>query len=128
MSFLGIHLLTDAAVQHLKAAGHQVEAFAVNEFDKAVTAAKSTEIGTAALSAVHAVMDKTMTGEEKMLHAIGAVAPVVVDYVAKGGLPAVVADAEQFARAVIESTLADVKHTKAVSIAQAILKLLGLAK
>ena len=127
MSFLGIHILSDAAVAHLKASGHQVETFAVNEFDKALAAAKQTEIGTAALKAVHAAEDTTLTGPQKLEQAVAAVAPVVVDYVAKGGLSAVISDAETFARSLVESTLADVKQTKVVGIAQAILKLLGLA-
>lgn len=108
-------------------AAKSIEAFAFNELDKAIVAAKQTEIGAAALKAIAIVETPGATALQKIEGAIAIVAPVVVDYIGRGGFPAVIADAEAFARAVIESTLADTKQTKAVSIGKAILKLLGLA-
>jgi len=119
MKIFGLHILTAAQLAAVKQ-------FATNEFDQAVAAAKSTEIGKAAAAAVQAVEQPGATGEQKMVGAIAAVAPVVLSYAAKGGFAGVVADAEQFARAVIETTLADLKQTKALSIAAVILKLLGI--
>lgn len=125
-----ILVLTDA--QHaamknaLADAGHQVVDFAANEFDHAVAAAKQTIIGKTAVSAIQIAEQPGLSGAQKMVEAIGVVAPVVLEYVAKGGFSGVITDAEEFARSVIESTLADVKATKAASIAATILKLLGV--
>lgn len=107
-------------------AAKSVETFALNELDKAVVAAKQTEIGAAAVKAIKTVEAPGKPGPQKLGEAIMIVAPVVVDYIAKGGFSAVISDAEAFARSVIESTLADTKQTKALSIGQAILKLLGI--
>jgi len=116
------------AKQALANAGHDVVEFATNEFDHAVAAAKQTIIGKTALSAIQVAEQPGLSGAQKMVEAIGVVAPVVLEYVAKGGFSGVITDVEEFARSVIESTLADVKATKAASIASIILKLLGLAK
>ena len=120
MKIFGIHILTKTQLASIKG-------FALGELDKAVAAAKQTEIGGAAAHAIALVEQPGLSGAQKMEKAIEIVAPVVIDYVAKGGLAAVIADAEQFARAVIESTLADAKQTKALQIAQVVLRLIGLA-
>ena len=119
MKLFGLHILTHKQLASLAD-------FALSEFDKAVAAAKQTEIGKAASEAIYLADRPGLNGEQKMIKAIGIVAPVIVDYVARGGLSAVVTDAEQFARSVIESTLADARETKAGTIAKVVLKLLGL--
>ena len=132
MNIFGKHLVLLSTSQltiakaALTDAGHEVAHFASNELDKAVAAAKTTEIGKAAIDAIRAAEDTTLTGPEKREQAVKAVAPVVLDYTAKGGFKGVVADAEAFARQVIESTLADLTATKAVQIGRAILALLGI--
>ena len=98
-----------------------VEHFAESEFDKGIAAAKTTEIGAAAIAAVKTVEDPALSGAEKMAKAVAIVAPVVLSYAAKGGFGGVLADAESFARSLLESTLADVRQTKALGIAQAVL-------
>lgn len=119
IKIFGLTIMTKAQLEAVKR-------FVSSEFDQAVAAAKQTPIGKAAVDAVHAVEQPGLTGEEKMLRAIAAVAPVVVSYAATGGFKGVASDAEQFARAVIESTLYDVKATRTGSIVMIILRLLGL--
>ena len=75
---------------------------------------------------MHAAENTALTGPEKLAQAVKAVAPVVMDYAGKGGFKGVVADAEAFARQVIESTLADLTASKAVQIGRAVLALLGI--
>lgn len=120
MSFLGIKLPFG------KKTVAAVEEFALNELDKAIASAKRTTLGNAVASAIHVAEQNGGSSEAKLASAVKAVAPAVIAYVAKGGVKAVVADVEQFAILLIESTLADLKQTKAVTIGRAILSILGI--
>ena len=102
----------------------QLGAFGASELDKAIVAAKKTELGAAIAGIVHDVEDPTKTGPEKMVAALERAMPVVLDYATRGGFAGVLADTEAFARQLIESTVADAKQTPAVKIAAALLRLL----
>jgi len=103
-----------------------VEQFALNELDKAIAAAKKTTIGGAVASAIHVSEQNGGTSAKKLADAVAAVKPAIIDYLKRGGVKALEADAEQFAKQLIESTLADLKQTKAVTIGRAILSILGI--
>lgn len=120
MKFLGIKLPFG------KKTVAAVEEFALNELDKAIAAAKRTTLGGAVASAIHVAEQNGGSSGAKLASAIAAVTPAVIAYVAKGGVKAVEADVEQFAKQLIESTLADLKQTKAVTIGRAILSILGI--
>lgn len=103
-----------------------VEEFALNELDKGIALAKKTTIGAAVASAIHVAETNGGSAEEKMASALKVVKPAIVAYLKRGdAVAAVEADAEQFAKQLIESTLADLKQTKAVTIARAILAIFG---
>jgi hypothetical protein len=104
-----------------------VEAWGQNEFDKAIAAAKTTVLGTAMAGAIQAAEDTGKTGAEKRAAVLAAVVPAIVSYATKGGLTALVSDAETFASALLESTLTDLKQTGALTIAQAVLKAVAAA-
>ncbi|WP_174298798.1 hypothetical protein [Sphingomonas bacterium] len=105
------------------AASPAAASLAGNSLDKAVIAAKASEVGKAAIDAVHAAEVPGATGAAKKKQAIAAVIPALVLHVAKVGLAATMADLETFAGALIESVLADVKRTGPLAIAEAILQL-----
>lgn len=102
-----------------------VEEFALNELDKGIALAKTTPLGAAVSSAIHVAEAHGGSPIEKLATAVKIVAPQVIEYAARGGVKAVEADVEQFAKQLIESTLADLKQTKAVTIARAILAIFG---
>lgn len=126
MSLLGIHILSDAALKALKDAGHQVETVALNELDKAVVAAKSTSLGATVVATVKEVENSTDTGPQKLAKSLSIIVPEVISYASKGGTSALVADAETFAKQLIESTLADLKQTGVVKIGEALLSVFGV--
>lgn len=103
-----------------------VEEFALNELDKAIAAAKKTPIGNAVASAIHVAEQNGGSSAAKLASAVAAVKPAIVDYLRRGGIKAAEADAEQFAKQLIESVLADLKQTKALTIGRAILSILEL--
>lgn len=102
-----------------------VETFALNELDKGIAAAKEPlrPVLLAAIGAAEAAAADQGSTFDKLAHAVEAVAPAVVSYLAKNGVKVVVANVEQFTKILIESTLADMKVTKAVTIARAFLAL-----
>lgn len=56
---------------------------------------------------------------------MAAVVPLVISESRKGNLTAVAADAEQFARLVVEEVVATMKQTPIVMLGEALLKALG---
>lgn len=103
-----------------------VEQFALNELDKGIQAAKKTSVGAAVASAVMAAEQSGKGPVEKAAQVLAIVAPEVEKYLLQGGAKAATADVEQFAKMLIESTLADIKQTQAVLIARAFLSILGI--
>ena len=124
----GIHIVSTAQLNALKAQGVTLGTAAVSGLTKAVTVAAQigNPIGAATLAAITAAEATGKPGAEKRADVIAAVAPLVVTEAAKGGVSAVVADAEQFAGLVLEEVLATVKQTPIVAIGAALLKLLGV--
>lgn len=105
-----------------KGAVAAVRAFAGNELDNAVVAAKKTDLGQAAVSVVGDLENSTLSGGERMVKAVADLAPVVISYAARGGFAAVAADVETFARQLLESTLADLRKTRTGAVAAAVLQ------
>ena len=124
----GIHLISNAQLASLKAQGVTLGTATVSGLAKgvAVAAQIGNPIGAATLAAITAAEQTGKTGSEKRADVIAAVAPLVVTEAAKGGVSAVVADAEQFAGLVPEEVLATVKQTPVVAIGMAVLKMLGI--
>ncbi|WP_267396719.1 MULTISPECIES: hypothetical protein [unclassified Sphingomonas] len=116
MKFLGFTITRKAVIA--------VAATALTRAVAAVAEAGN-PIGDAAIAAVNAIESTTLTGAEKKAQVIATLVPVIKDEVAKGGLAAVVADVEQFAGMVVEEVVAQVKQTSLLTIATALLKLLG---
>lgn len=114
MNIFGLHILTKSQVAALKA-------FGLSELDKAIVAAKQTELGATVASAIHAAEQTGKTGSEKLSDVLAVVTPAVLDYAAKGGFPALVSDAETFGRQLVESTLSDIKVTGLGKLAAALL-------
>lgn len=127
MSLFGFHILTDAQVQALKDAGHQVQAFAVSEADKAVAALKQTDIGTAVANDISAVSSQSLSGAQKFEAVLTNTLPLVLKFVTGGGLSAVEKDVEDIARSLVQSLYNDFKSTTASKIAGEVLHLVGLA-
>jgi hypothetical protein len=127
MSFLGIHILSDAALAHLKAAGHDVTTFAATEADKAVIALKSTDIGATVAADIASVKDNALTGSQKFEAVLANTLPLVLKYVTGGGLSAVVTDVEDIARSLVQSVFNDTASTKAGKVAADILGLFSKA-
>ncbi len=128
MRILGLSITTAKLVAAASAAAASpaaapLAALAGNELDKAVIAAKASEVGKAAIDAIHAAEVPGATGAAKKKQAIAAVIPALVLHIAKVGLAATMADLETFAGALIESVLADVKRTGPLAIAKAVLQL-----
>lgn len=103
-----------------------LKSFGLSEFDKAVIAAKKTELGAAVAAIVKAVDDPSLTGAQKMTAALEQAMPVVLDYAARGGFVGVLTDTEAFARSLIESTLSDIRTTATARVATALLGLFGI--
>ena len=126
MSFLGIHILSDAAVQHLKDAGHQVETFAVSETTKVIAAAKTTDLGKAATDAIAAVSSHDLSGPQKFEAAVAAFLPTVLHYATQGGFSGVIKDVESFGRQMLQTVFDDTKSSTAGQVASAVGTALGL--
>lgn len=107
----------------------RVGAVAVTALSAAVaaTAKAGNPIGNAAIAAVAAAESTTLTGAEKKAQVVAAIAPVVTTELARGGLSAVITDIEQFAGMVVEEVVSQVKQTPLLTLAAALLKLLGKA-
>lgn len=123
MSFFGIHILSDAAVAHLKAAGHDVTEFVASEADKAVIALKGTSIGATVAADIAAVTDHALTGPQKFEKVLANTLPLVLQYVTGGGFAGVLKDVEDIARGLVQSVFNDTKSTNAGKVAADILKL-----
>ena len=108
-----------------KKTGAKVAEVALNTLDHAVAAAKATPLGATVLSAVKEAESTTDSGPVKLAKVLGIVTPEVVSYAAKGGVTALIADAETFGKQLIESTLADLKQTGPVAIAEGLRKVFG---
>lgn len=121
MSFFGIHILSDDALEHLKAAGHTATAFVISETDQAVAAAKGTELGKAVSDAIDAVEDEKLSGGEKFEKALSAILPEIVRYASSGGVGALLVDAEDFGRQLLQSVFNDLKSGTAQKIATELL-------
>ncbi|WP_267378070.1 MULTISPECIES: hypothetical protein [unclassified Sphingomonas] len=124
----GIRIISNAQLAALKAQGVTLGTAAASGLTKAVAVAAQigNPIGAATLAAVTAAEVTGKPGADKRADVIAAVAPLVVTEAAKGGVSAVVTDAEQFAGLVLEEVLASVKPTPIVAIGLALLKALGI--
>lgn len=126
----GIVLIKKSELQELRAkaelAASTVLPFWQAEADKAVAILKQTEIGDAVADSIKAIKDAEMSGLEKFQAVVGEIAPLLLDYVSKGGIPAVIDDVEDVARQLVQSVYNDVMSTKAGSVIKAILKVFGL--
>lgn len=129
MSLLGIHIkvLSDdqwkAVKQTLQDAGHEIVELAGTEVDKAIAAAKATDIGAAVTADIHAMEATDKTGAEKFEAVLANTLPLVLKYVTGGGLSAVIGDVEDFGRQLVQSVFNDVKSTTAAKIAEDILSI-----
>ena len=126
MSFLGIHILTDEQFDALKKAGHEVTTFAISEVDKAVAAAKTTDLGKSVAAAIQAVDNQTLSGTQKFEQALAAILPEVLHYLTGGGVSALIDDVEDFGRQLLQSVFNDVKSSTAGKIAGELLDAIGL--
>jgi siderophore synthetase component len=106
MSFLGIHVLTDAQFAALKAAGHEVESVALSAGQHAVAILKAAPVGQQIVSMIQTVNDKTMTGAQKFAAVLAQAIPLVTSAVADHGVT-LVATVEDTAREVIQSLFND---------------------
>jgi len=119
MKIFGVTITTRAVI-----------AFAATALTQAVAAVAQAgnPIGDAALAAVQAAENTSLSGPDKKAKVVAAIKPVIVAEAAKGGLTAIVADVEQFAGMIVEEVVAKAKQTSLLAIASTILNLLGLAK
>lgn len=108
-------------------AGKSVEAFALTEVQKAVTALSKTAIGATVAADIKALTSSTLTGAQKFEEVVGNTMPLIADVLSNGGTKTYVTEVEDVARALVQQIFNDTVSTKAVSIARSILKLLGLA-
>jgi hypothetical protein len=127
MSLLGIHILSDAAVAHLKAAGHDVVEFAASEADKAVIAIKNTDIGKTVAADIAAVKDHSISNMQKFENVVSNTLPLVLHYVTGGGLSAVVSDVESLTRSLVQAVFNDTASTTAGKVAAEILSIIKTA-
>lgn len=102
-----------------------VMAFVLTESQKAVAALKQTPIGAAVASNIAAIESEALSGQQKFEAVVANTLPLIVSYVAQGGVKAVVDDVEDIGRALVQQVYNDTRSTKAGQIAQAILALFG---
>lgn len=130
VSLFGIHILTDAQLAALKAAGHEVETFAVSEASKAVSVLKTTDIGAAVTSAINTVEhganpDGTpMTGAEKFASVVQTALPLIAKYI--GHPEDALSDLIDIGNSLVQDIFNDVKSSTAGKIAGEVLKAVGL--
>lgn len=121
MSLFGIHILTDAQLKLLKDAGHQVETFALSEGQKAVAALKASDVGQAVAADVKSLTDSSLSGGEKFEKVLANTLPLVVKFVAGGGVTAALDEVESLGRELVQSVVDDVESSSAGRIAKAVL-------
>jgi hypothetical protein len=107
--------------------------FAVSEVQHAVAILKTTELGAGVAKIVADVTAKTnpdgtaMTGEQRFAAALADAAPLVVTFLtSKGAINLALAEVEDVARELVQSTFNDTKSTTAGSLAGQILALFGV--
>lgn len=119
MSFFPIHVLTDEQVKTLKAAGHQLEEFALSEGQKAVALLKKSDVGQTVAAEIHALADSTLSGPEKFEKVLAGALPLVAKFVAGGGVEVAIEEAEDLGRELVQSVYDDVKSSSVGRIAAA---------
>lgn len=116
MSKLFIGFLSAAELAALHDAGHIAEALVLSEPQKLVATLKTTSIGAAVTADIHTLKDSTLTGVQKFEQVVANTAPLILKYVTGGG-SAIVADAADVARELVQSLYNDL--TGAVKAAAA---------
>lgn len=99
------------------------EGFVMTEVQKAVAALKTTQIGATVAADIAAIENKSMSGVEKMAAVVSNTVPLIVNYLARGGIKAVEADVLSLAKELGQSVFNDVKSTSAGKVAADVLKL-----
>lgn len=108
-------------------AGQSVAAFALTEAQKAVAALKTTPIGAIVASDIAALKNARLTGAQKFELVVTNTMPKVVALVSTPGAVAIeIADVESVTRELVQSIFNDAASSKAATIAQLILTLLGI--
>jgi stalled ribosome rescue protein Dom34 len=125
MSFLGIHILTDAQLKTLKDAGHEIATIALTDAQKAVAALKETDLGKTVAADIAAVAGSG-TATQKFENVVAATMPEVLKLVASGGVTAALADVESITREFVQSVFNDTKSSTAGKIASALLAVLKI--
>lgn len=130
LKIFGFTLISNADLAELKAAASReidtIVPFWKAEADKVVAALKNTEIGDAVADSIVAISDANLSGAEKFSKVVGEIAPLVLNYVNRGGVNAVIEDVEDLARQLVQSTYNDVMSTGFGKIVRALRDLLGL--
>jgi hypothetical protein len=106
MSLFGIHILTDAQLAALKAAGHELEGVAISAGQHAVATLKASTVGQQIVGMMQTVEDKSMTGAQKFAAVLAQAIPLVTSAIADHGLT-LIATVEDTAREVIQSLFND---------------------
>lgn len=109
-------------------AGKSVEAFALTEAQKAVAALSQTTIGATVAADIAALTSSTLTGAQKFEQVVASTSPLIAQFLTTGGVATAVTEVEDLARALVQQVFNDTLSSKAGAVAQAVLKLLGLAK
>jgi hypothetical protein len=123
MKLFGIRIISDAKFKRLTG---EVSGFINTEADRVVLALKQTSLGDAVLDSIEAIADDDMPGNEKFQKVVSEVAPLVLHYVASGGVPALLDDVEDLARHLVQSVYNDMKSTGFGKLVKQLVDLLGL--
>jgi hypothetical protein len=101
------------------------EGFVMTEVQKAVAMLKATSIGATVAADIAAIENKSLSGVEKMATVVSNTVPLIINYLARGGIKAVEVDVLSLAKELSQSVFNDFKSTSAGKIAADILKLFG---
>lgn len=126
MKIFGIHILTSKQVKAIKTGVDEAGNFLSLESDRVVAALKQTSLGTVVANVISAVDNDDLSGSQKFEKVLSAVGPEVLNYIQRGGVPALIDDVEDIARQLVQSVYNDFKSTGFGKIVKQLLKLLGL--
>lgn len=126
MSVFGLHLLTDAQYEALKAAGHEVAGIVLSDTQHAVALIKAkTDVGKTIAADIAAVKNDSLSALEKFEEVVKTTIPEVERLLAPGGVAEAVADVESIARELVQSVFNDVASTHAGTVAASLIQLVG---
>jgi len=126
MKILGLRIVKNSAYKELKVAAATALALVPSETAKAVQALRQSEIGAAVASDIEAIASKDMSGAEKFEAVLANTLPLVVKFIAKGGIEPALKEVEDIGRALVQTVFNDFKSSNAGKIAKLVLSLFKL--